>query len=272
MKHYGYEDAVRVIGKAGFDCYDLSMFGMANPSDPLNGDGYMETVRAIKRAAEEVGIACNQTHAPWPSHKRTDEEWNRNIFGWLVRALEITAYLGGKICIVHPWNNWTAEENAENLYLPLLPYCKKYGVKVAVENMFNWPKDAPHALPCACSLPDDFMKHMALLDPEWFVACLDIGHAEMFPDMSSAAEHIYALGERLQCLHVHDNDRHFDLHGIPYTGKVDWESIFAALKEIGYRGDFTFEASAVGKYPKAILPEAEAFLCRIGRYMIERLS
>lgn len=270
---FGYERAVRIVKKSGFDCYDFSMFDMAREGDPLNGPDYMQTVLSVKRVAEEVGITCNQSHAPFPSHKVNDEAWNGKIIGWIVRALEITSVLGGKICIVHPWNDWSPEENAELLYKPLLPYCKKYNVKIAVENMWNWPKGNPSAVPCACTLPENFVRHMELLDPEWFVACLDIGHAAMFPDKTSVAEMIVALGDRLQALHVHDNDCLYDLHTIPYMGKIDWESFYAALKQIGYKGDFTFEAdSFLYKYPDALKEKAEEFLCAVGRYMTGRIG
>lgn len=272
-RSFGYTEAVRMIKEAGFDCYDFSIFDMAREGDPLNGPDYMETVLEVKRVADGLGIACNQSHAPFPSHKKGDEEWNRKIIGWIIRSLEITSVLGGKICIVHPWNDWSPEENAELLYKPLLPYCKKYNVKIAVENMWNWPKESPVAVTCACSLPEDFMRHMELLDPEWFVACLDIGHAAMFPGQTSVEEMILALGDRLQALHVHDNDCLYDLHIIPYMGKIDWESFYAALKQIGYRGDFTFEAdSFINKYPDALKGKAEEFLCAVGRYMVGRIA
>jgi sugar phosphate isomerase/epimerase len=270
---FGYEAAVKILGEVGFDCYDFSMFSIPNGSDPLGGEDYMQTVLAVKKVADETGLVCNQSHAPFPSYRPGDGVWNSKITGWIIRALEITSVLGGKICIVHPWNDWSPEENAERLYQPLLPYCKKYNVKIAVENMWNWPKGSPYAVPCACSLPENFVKQMQLLDPEWFVACLDLGHAAMFPAQTSVAEMIVALGDRLQALHIHDNDRHSDLHAFPYTGAIDWESVYSALKQIGYQGDLTFEADCfLRKYPKELYPAAEKFLNRIGRYMLSRLS
>lgn len=270
---FGYAEAVEELKKIGFDCYDFSMFSMHKEGDPLNGPDYMQTVRSVRRAADKAGIRCNQSHAPFPPFRENDEWWNSNIFGWLVRALEITSELGGGVCIVHPHHHWTAQQNAERVFRPLEPYCKKYGVKIAVENMFSIDRQTGCAIPCACSTAESFSEHLSLLDPEWFVACLDIGHAEILGDGVSASQLILALGDRLQALHVHDNDRVRDLHVMPYLGQIDWESVYDALKRIGYRGELTFESDGfVRKFPQELRRQATGLLYETGRYMIGRLT
>ena len=272
QRTHGYEGCVRKFKEIGFDAYDFSMFGMVNEGNPLNGKDYLETAKSLRKAADEAGIICNQTHAPFPLYKPNDENWNASIMEYIVRSLEITSVLGGKICIVHPYNHWSPETNAEKVYLPLLPYCQKYGVKIALENMWSWPASSATAVPCACSTKENFLQHLSLLDPEWYVACLDIGHAEKIGEYASAKDLIYALGSRLQSLHVHDNDKKYDLHTYPYNGKIEWEGIFTALREIGYKGDLTFEADFfIEKYPQELREDALRFLYKIGRYMIDRI-
>ena len=53
---------------------------------------------------------------------------------------------------------------------------------------------------------------------------------------------IRALGNRLQALHIHDNDLLHDSHQIPFTMDIDFASIVKALKAINYQGWFTLEA------------------------------
>ena len=74
------------------------------------------------------------------------------------------------------------------------------------------------------------------------VACLDIGHAEMRGLNTSAPEMIYALGHRLQALHIHDNDKWLDSHQIPFSMNIDFVAVAKALKDIGYAGELTLEA------------------------------
>lgn len=269
LSHLGYEGAIRAIAEAGFDAYDFSMFGMSDPQDPLRQDDWRERIQKVRKYADSIGIVCNQSHAPFPSHRDDDDDWNAQIGGWLIRALEITSILGGKVCVVHPWNNFTPQENVERVYLPLLPYCKKFGVRIGVENMWNWGERG--AVPCACSLPDNFNAHLAPLDPEWFVACLDIGHAEMFSGQTSAVELIKALGPRLHALHVHDNDRYHDDHAFPFTGKVDWAQVLVALRDIGYDDDLTFEVG-INHVPTELQSEGLRYLAEIGKYMIKKIG
>lgn len=268
LLHLGFEGAIRAISEAGFDAYDFSIFDMSNPQDQLRQDGWRERIQAVRRYADSIGIVCNQSHAPFPSYRDDDESWNAQIGGWLIRALEITSILGGKLCVVHPWNNFTPQENIQRIYLPLLPYCKKFGVRIGVENLWNWGEQ--EAVPCACSLPDSFISHLSPLDPDWFVACLDIGHAEMFPGQTSAVELIKALGPRLHALHVHDNDCCHDDHALPFTGKIEWDKILDALRALGYNDDLTFEVG-INHIPTELRLECLRYLAEIGKYMIRKI-
>ena len=239
----GEERAVELMAKAGFDCYDFSMMRMAKYSSkeerflfedhPLHGPNYLKFARRIKNVADACGITCNQSHAPFPSHRE-------QVASYLERALECSAEAGAKICVIHPRCFDTAEENAE-FYGKLLPLAKSYGVRIATENMWNWDKEKDEACPCACSTAADFVAHVDAVNDPYLVACLDIGHAEMRGLGTDSVEMIHALGHRLQALHIHDNDKWHDSHRLPFTMDIDFVPIVKALKEIGYQGEFTLE-------------------------------
>ena len=89
---------------------------------------------------------------------------------------------------------------------------------------------------------EDLAENIDAVNDECFVACLDIGHAEMRGAGSGAAAMIYALKDRLQALHIHDNDRQHDLHQIPFSMSIDFNAVVKALKDIGYQGYLTLEA------------------------------
>ena len=238
----GEEKAIEYIAKAGFDAWDFSMFRMIDynwdtqkmyqSSHPLASREYLAFARRLRRTGLDCGICCNQSHAPFPSD---------GIMPYLKRAIECTAEAGGKICIIHPCNLKTPGENAE-MYAELLPFAKEYGVKIATENMWNWDNEKNEATPAACSSPENFTEHLNALNDDYFVACLDIGHAEMRGLNTSAPDMIYTLGSKLQALHIHDNDLHHDSHQIPFSMKIDFKKIVKALKDIGYNGFLTLEA------------------------------
>lgn len=240
----GEHRAVEMIAKAGFDAWDFSLFDMCRwdwennrPKDiphPLRGKDYLAFARELRHIGEECGIVCNQSHAPFPSAP---------MFEWLVRSIECTAEAGGKICVIHPVNTHSAEENAE-MYEKLLPYAKDAGIQIATENMWNWNFEKNEAAPAACSDPESFLAHLRAVNDPDLVACLDLGHAEMRGLNTTAPEMIRALGGHLQALHVHDNDRHDDSHQIPFSMDMDWDAIATALRDIRYEGYITLEANA----------------------------
>lgn len=76
-----------------------------------------------------------------------------------------------------------------------------------------------------------------------FVACLDIGHAQMRGVGTSAPEMIRALGPRLKALHIHDNDKWHDSHAIPFSMSIDFGAVAQALKDVQHTGYLTLEAT-----------------------------
>lgn len=243
-KIVGEEKAIELVAKAGFDYWDFSMFEMARynkltnslhqTGHPLMGKDRLAFARKLKQIGLDNGISCNQAHAPFPV--RIPEILDAQKY-----ALECAAEAGAKICVIHPDNFKSAEENAE-MFFDLLPFAKQYGVKIATENMWNWDKEKDEALPAACSTPKSFVDHIDAVNDEYLVACLDIGHAEMRGHNTDSVEIIHALGNALQALHLHDNDKWHDSHMIPFTMDIDFGPIVKALKDIGYSGDFTLEA------------------------------
>ena len=243
-KFTGEEKAIELLAKAGFDAWDFSMTSMCNydwgkkillgNSHPLAGNDYLAFARKLKQVGLDNGIVCNQSHAPFPT--ACDE-----IRSYFRRSIECTAEAGGEICIIHPDNDKSAEENAE-IYLELLPFAKDCGVKIATENMWNWDAEKDESSFAACATSDSFVRHIDAVNDPFLVACLDIGHAEMRGSGSGAVDMIHALGSRLQALHIHDNDKWHDSHQIPFSMKIDFVPIVKALKEINYSGYFTLEA------------------------------
>ena len=177
---------------------------------------------------------CNQSHAPFPTSCP-------QIRSYFKRAIECTAEAGGQICIIHPDNDQPPEKNAE-LYLELLPFAKGCGVKIATENMWNWDSQKNQSSFAACATPESFLAHLDAVNDDAFVACLDIGHAQMRGSGTGAVAMIQALGSKLQALHIHDNDCWHDSHQIPFSMDIPFDEIVLALKKIGYAGYFTLES------------------------------
>ena len=270
-KYVGEEKAVELVGKAGFDAWDFSMLNnmaiynwetnrLEDTWHPLNQSQYLRFARELKNIGEAYGMVCNQSHAPCPT--------DRISVDYIKRAIECTAEAGGTICVIHPDCYGSAEKNAE-YYQSLLPFAKDHGVKIATENMWDWKPGAPTSCFAACATSEDFVKHIDLVNDPYFVACLDIGHAEMKGSGSGAANMIRALGHRLQALHIHDNDQISDAHQIPFSMNVDFEEIAKALSEVNYTGFLTLEAIGFIKDGEHLIDSAKQLLESVKR--IEQL-
>ncbi len=240
----GEEKAIELIAKAGFDAFDLSMLSMVRykwgeniclPCDhPFASENAVEYVKKLRKIGEEYGIVCNQSHAPYPTYCP-------QIRATYEKCIELTAVAGGEICVIHPDNFKSAEENAE-MFFELLPVAHACGVKIATENMWTWSEETQSATDAACSNPKSFLEHLKAINDDYFVACLDIGHAEMNGLGTSAVEMIDALGSYTQSLHIHDNDKKGDRHAIPFSSSIDFDAVAKALKRNNYSGYLTLEA------------------------------
>ncbi len=242
--HVGEQRAIEYLAKAGFDAWDFTMISMCrydwqtkrllDNTHPLSGADYLSFARKLKQTGLDNGIVCNQSHAPFPTSCP-------QIRSYFKRAIECTAEAGGQICIIHPDNDQPPEKNAE-LYLELLPFAKGCGVKIATENMWNWDSQKNQSSFAACATPESFLAHLDAVNDDAFVACLDIGHAQMRGSGTGAVAMIQALGSKLQALHIHDNDCWHDSHQIPFSMDIPFDEIVLALKKIGYAGYFTLES------------------------------
>lgn len=244
-KRIGEERTIELMARAGFDAWDFSMFRMVrtdrathtaclDPEHPLGGRDYLAFARHLRRVGEDCGIVCNQSHAPFPSYYA-------GMDTPLKRALECTAEAGASICVIHPDNYKSAEENAE-FFFRLLPFAKGCGVRIATENMWLWDEKKNESAFAACSTGEDFRRHIDAVNDPYLIACLDVGHAEMRGSGDGAAHMIRTLSRHLGALHLHDNDGWKDSHQIPFSMQIDFGAVVRALHEIGYTGDMTLEA------------------------------
>lgn len=277
-RHYGDEQAIRTLAEVGFDAFDLSLFAMnSNPDYAMNGENFREYAKHLRAVADECGIVCNQSHAPFPT-SFGDEEKDEKMFQMVVRAMEAAAIVGAKIIVVHPkqhldYRTHAAELKEMNMefYRRLIPYCEKFGIKVATENMWQYNNAAGHIRDSVCSRPYEFADYLNELNSPWIVACLDVGHVVLTNE--NLANAIRTLGgKHLQALHVHDNDHRDDCHTMPFLGRIDFNELTSTLREIGYQGDFTFEADSFFRsMPEELLTEAYALLHKSGRYLISKI-
>ena len=281
-KYGEIKSVLKLLKDSGFDAYDFSMFAekWLGENSFLASDDYLGKAKDLRVFADTIGLVCNQAHAPFPTVITEDilsvgvyrEEYNARMRVQIERAIEVAGILGVKVLVVHPCNHYNAEQNA-TLYKSFEGAAKKAGVKIGVENMWNWKSGEQNASAAACSHHDDFKAHLDLLPKDVFVACIDIGHSEMAGLNTSVKQMIETLGDRVQALHIHDNDKIHDSHALPFTARIDFEEMISELKKIGYTGDVTMEAdSYIKNFPLELYPQATWLLAEVAKYFRKKLQ
>lgn len=273
---FSYPEAVRMIAKAGFDGVDCSFFDMKEDDSPWCADNWKDLVRELRTIADGEGVSFRQAHAPFPTAKGA-EPYDTVIRARILRSMEAAALLGVENIVVHPIHYGPYWENREeqyrrsaDFYRGLIPYCEEFGIRVCTENM--WSRDKARIIrDSLLSRPEEFCALVDEVGSPCIGACLDIGHAALVGQ--DPANMIRRMGSRITCLHVHDVDYREDKHALPFTQELDWEGIAKALGEIGYRGDFTYEAeNFLLKMPRGLAEDGLKFQERVGRYLIRRIE
>lgn len=278
-----YLDCFDIVKSAGFDSVDFMLNDLVFDDSEMYKANTVAYCESIKREALKRGLTVEQTHAPFQFKNWDDQEhFERVIFPRVVRSLEMSALLGAKISVVHPLHYKTYKGNEEeifqlnmNFFRRLIPYCKEYGVKVGIENMFQ--KDALRKCIVldTCNTSDEMIRYIDTLDSEYMVACLDLGHVGLAVRDDEAQDMIRAIGhDRLKALHVHDNDYQHDLHVLPYLGNMNWNEITQALADINYDGDLTYEVTSAlfNKHDDRFTPIAAQFMADVGHHLIDEIE
>lgn len=275
LRHYSAKEGVDIFRDAGFQAMDFSFFDEEWCREELPDSFFTE----LGQYARDAGMCFNQTHAPFHS-SYPDPEQTANRFRQILRSIRRAALLGAEVIVVHPVQHLHyADPGAPEqlfemnmqFYGKLIPYCEEYGIRIGVENMWQyhpWPK-INHS---TCSTPQEMNRYVDSLNSPWITGCLDVGHTSLVGQAPD--EFVLEMGaNRLGALHLHDVTKTEDSHTIPHQGVIDWKKLMQALKTIGYRGDITFECDGfLKKVPPQLLPDALRLLAHTGHMLLSQLQ
>lgn len=277
-QRFGDKESIRILAEAGFECIDYTMDHMKEDDSPLNAPDYREYALDLKQYGESLGITFNQAHAPFEFEWEKEGVLENVAIPRIIRCLEIASIMGIDTVIVHPLHHLNYFHNSEliwkqnmDFYHVLLPYARKYNVRICLENLFQFDKRGV-ALPDTCADAVRYIRALDELNDLHIAACVDVGHACLIGEEPS--DLIRALGhDRLKALHIHDNDAVLDRHTLPYLGSINWENTMKALADIDYDGVFTFETFLFYKnFEDDFLPTAARWIHDMGVYLVEKME
>jgi sugar phosphate isomerase/epimerase len=111
--------------------------------------------------------------------------------------------------------------------------CEDAGIKYALEpHPHRYMSNAASMLRLLDHIPSEAFGMN--LDPSHLFPCGEIPHVV-----------IYQLGKRIFHCHFSDNDGLTNVHWRPGKGKIDWEAVMKALKDVGFSGVVSIELEDV---------------------------
>ena len=286
-------ERIRLISEAGFKHINLEL---TDAVGRLDGDDWETKIEEIRAALGAYGVDCVLAHAT--CEKLTEATYDE-IVGETLRDAVACEKLGVRDLVVHPLYPDGADRDGifdynRAFYRELIASSKGSNVRFLIENM----ADVECAVP-AFATGADMAAFLDFANEDRLGACWDVAHGNLNapPRDNAQYESLTALGERLCALHVADNfGRRLHWHTFPFNGSVNFDSVLSALRDVGYRGAFNFEASYVMRNatmppvrrnkwthptdasfvpkltdpPLELIMQAEKLLYATGKYLLEQ--
>lgn len=275
----GERKTIELLAATGFDAVDYGFSPwFENGEMPWNTDNYKEYAKEVNLMMSDNGLYFNQAHGPFLFHTEYFPDYSREVMPLFQRCFEVCAMLNVPHMVVHPIHYLPYRVNKEKMwdinfefYNMLLPLSKEYGVKIALENMYQYDPRRGVLTEDVFSHPDMYAKFYDTLNDPNFICLIDTGHCSIVGE--NAPDVIRIMGSRVKALHVNDNLYRTDDHLIPGIGIMDWNEITKALADINYSGDITFEVLNTFKaYDVSFLPVALKYLLDVGRYIAGKIE
>lgn len=207
------------------------------------GDCGTAAGKKIRAVMEETGYDFPQGHL-WLSANVTGDDYKEKfeqLKPWFDMYLEAGILRGVLHC--------HSQGRTVNSFGNIVPQCYEEAQKRRAEvlgKVKDYLKGTDLTI-CVENIPrsdtaesEGLLKLMKELDSPNFGICLDTGHLNL---AGESQEHfILNCGSYLKALHLADNMGGFDEHLMPGGhGTVDFVSVVAALRKIGYDGIFNYE-------------------------------
>lgn len=285
QKAYGDKRALEIAKEIGADAVDFSLeFTDYRNKDCVysEGDAAVKAYYAdLKAYADKIGLIISQTHGKLQGFINDKEEDDAFVENSRLDCLA-TACLGAPVCVIHNASSISmgAAPDPElmhrlsfDMFTRILPYAKQYGIKIATETfgdavMYN-----------ACDFfgnIDEFMKAYNDIKEikeyeDYFTVCADTGHSNkaMRYNNPTPGDVIRRIGSDIDVLHLNDNDTLTDQHKIPMTGTIDWNDVFDALDEVGYKGVYNMEIK-LAHFGDDFMVEHAEFAVKLMKQMLKK--
>ena len=268
------EESIRRCRDAGFEAIDFSMAGNTPERNIILRDDPIAEAHKVRETCEKLGVVINQSHARYDYNKLTPEEFEQQ----LLTTVDAAKILGAECVVVHADTYYDKDYNFDfdtvlgaiyDTFAPIVDRAKGVGVKIAMETLFE--DRAPQGKRARfTSLVDELDAIVSRFNDDTVGICWDFGHAKVSHG-THQFEEMKKVGSKIISTHVHDNYCSKDLHLMPFLGYIDWETGMKTLREVGYKGDLTFEA-VYGCMPDHLVMDYLRLWHKVGEFLVDRFE
>ncbi len=238
-------------------------------------ENWREKALREREILDRAGIIVEQTHAPYNRYGAHPDELFETYYRRLFEASKI---MGARYVVVHAdeyrtvdhYDEKEIEDITYDFLAPYVDYAMKAGMTVAIENVFE---DGIRRRPAFdgksryTSRIHELLNIIRRFDDSAVKCCWDFGHANCAFGAAGMIDAMKQAGQYICCTHVHDNYYGKDLHLLPFEGEIDWEAHMKALREIGYRGQLSFE-TGYERFPDELIGGWLQHASAVGRHLI----
>ena len=234
----------------------------------------------VTEAASIFGMSIDLVHAPYNFYAHQPLEVFREQ---LTCSIVAAKHMGADCLVFHgdeyhpkPGEAYDADLALETIYKIFAPYVEetlKAGITPVFENTFEdhhrvSSKERSHF----CGELHELISLLDRFHDSRIGCCWDFGHGKLAMESDERhAEAIRTMSKRIFCTHIHDNYYKKDLHLPPFMGDADWDLLMHAMKEIGYRGNLTFEIGYSNQEKRLVANFMET-LYKTGEILMEMMD
>ncbi len=222
---FSYTSMVDYFADIGMGAIDMSLEGV-----DFSDSAWRSVLYSASRRARDKGISLPLCHLSFYMPDPKDTALMAKFQKELMRGIDAAALMGIELAVTHPiavyskdisYGDWVRANMA--FLTPVVEYGRDKGVRICIENMPSERETADNHLYGSCAL-----NVSSLADKLGCGVCWDTGHANISGYKQS--EQLAVIGDRLEILHVHDNDGVHDSHLLPFDGNVEWEDVAFGLR------------------------------------------
>ncbi|MFP7285898.1 sugar phosphate isomerase/epimerase family protein [Shouchella clausii] len=243
------DDVLKWTKAAGFEAIELNVsqpggIGLTMETSPAEAKQIKQAIAAHGLETDSLSTALLWEFPLSSADRAIQEEGKRIVRKMLELASAIEAstilVVPGVVTKETPYD--VCYQNSISALRSLLPYAEELGVAIGIENVWNR----------FLLSPLEMKTYIDSLQSEYVGAYFDVGNVLPF---GYPEQWIRILGKRILKVHVKDfKETIGNINGFTnlLAGDVDFKSVIAELKAIGYNGEVTAELTPYKEHPFAL--------------------